>query len=136
MGPDVDILMWDDSRERINHVRQRYPQYCVEASTTTNDFAEQLEQEPKLVILNTQYQENIILNILDQGLTKDGFVITFATEKYRKHIVPKLEALSISTVGFDINNQYLWVSIYNIITPNTEDYHDNYFDCEVPEDFF
>lgn len=135
----LDILMWDNDPHRITYVMQKYPNRSLRVARNSVDLLEQLKRNPTLVIINTNqtFDEDHVYKLLAEGLTDGAVVVTFAQNlAYRRNVVRRLRALGATVVSFEMNNVYLWMSLYNVLNQNNiENYNDyHYLDCEVPEE--
>lgn len=138
MDSGLDILMWDENPHRITLILEKYPNSSLRTVKDSVDLLEQLKRNPTLVIINTDrtFDEEHVYKLLAEGLTDGAYVVTFAQNlAYRQNVCRKLRKLGISVVSFEMNNAYLWISLYNILKPSNNGIkHDYQLDCEVPQD--
>lgn len=120
MEPDLDILIWDKNRQNIQTFYKKCPARSIRVCIDRADFINSLTRKPKVIILNEikEYSLDSLAETLRNQLTEDTKVITcMAGVENRRHLKSVLARNGVESISFDIESQWLWVSIYNIVEP-------------------
>lgn len=117
MEPKLDILLWDKSYERVKVLYRKYPTTSVRKAINFTDFMLSLERKPRLVIIGKQDEQEPkqIADVLAERLTKGSNVLIWYVQKDSQELTRALRVVGINASCFHFGNEYLWISIYNIL---------------------
>lgn len=117
MEPNLDILLWDKSYERVKVLYHKYPTHSVRKAINFTDFMVSLERKPRLVIIGKQDEQEPkqIADVLAERLTKDQSVLIWYVQQGSQELTTVLRERGITASCFHFGNEYLWISTYNIL---------------------
>ena len=117
MATKLDILVWDDSFDRVRTLYKRYPGMHIRKALDRSDFIEGLTHEPTLVIIG-QIENNAeqIQQTFEDELTEETTVLIWLVAPDSREILTQVREVDLATVsGFSFTSQYLWISTVNIL---------------------
>jgi len=119
MATKLDILVWDDSFERVRHLQQRFPAKSIRKAIDSDDFVEGLSHSPKLVIIGHQQEQTAeqLKQTFKDELTQDTYVLIWDVSTDSQKFLAAARNVELIAIAskWAFTNQYLWISTYNII---------------------
>ena len=119
MATKLDILVWDDSFERVRALYGRYPGVHIRKAINRDDFAEGLTHNPTLVILGKQTETSPeqIKQTFEDELTEETCVLIWLVASDSREVLAQVKEVDLVQIasGFSFTNQYLWISTFNIL---------------------
>lgn len=117
MEPGLDVLLWDKSYVRVRVLYKKYPTTSVRKAINCPDFIQSLERKPRLVIIGKQdeLEPKQIADILAERLTMGASVLIWYVQKDAQELTSELRTAGITASCFSFDNEYLWISTYNIL---------------------
>jgi len=119
MEPNLDVLVWDDSFERVRVLYKKYPGLSIRKAISGTDFIVSLDRQPTLIIIGKQveYTPQQLADILSEHLTEDTTVLIWKVANNSAEISTQLKDCDHvqSSSGFSFDSPYLWISIVNIL---------------------
>ena len=110
MEPHLDVLVWDDSFDRVRVLYRKFPGRSIRKAISGTDFIVSLNRQPTLIIIGKQleYTPKQLADILSIHLTEDTTVLIWKVHNNSSEITKQLNGCEhvVCATGFAFDNQY------------------------------